>query len=199
MYPRSLDGLIESFKSLPGIGSKTAERLAFALLDLDNEQIKVFSESMLEAKEKIHRCKKCNMMTDEELCFVCSDDSRKDSKVLCVVEDPKNVFLFEKLDMFHGKYHVLDGLISPLDGINPEDIGLDKLLDRIKEDNLEEIIFAFKPSIEGETTSLYIKKILEGLNIKITKLASGVPIGADMEYVDSLTLERALNDRKTIE
>ncbi len=199
MYPRSLDCLIESFKSLPGIGSKTAERLAFALLDLDNEQIKVFSESMLEAKEKIHRCKKCNMMTDEELCFVCSDDSRKDSKVLCVVEDPKNVFLFEKLDMFHGKYHVLDGLISPLDGINPEDIGLDKLLDRIKEDNLEEIIFAFKPSIEGETTSLYIKKILEGLNIKITKLASGVPIGADMEYVDSLTLERALNDRKTIE
>ncbi|MBQ3297244.1 MAG: recombination protein RecR [Bacilli bacterium] len=199
MYPKSLENLIESFKTLPGIGAKTAERLAFALLELDEEQINVFSDSMIEAKNKIHRCSKCNMMTDEELCFVCNDIGRKDSKVLCVVEDPKNVFLFEKLDMFRGKYHVLEGLISPLDGINPEDIGLDKLLDRIKEDKFEEIIFAFKPSIEGETTALYIKKILEGLDIKITKLASGVPIGADMEYVDSLTLERALSDRKVIE
>lgn len=199
MYPKSLENLIESFKTLPGIGAKTAERLAFALLELDEEQINVFSDSMIEAKNKIHRCSKCNMMTDEELCFVCNDIERKDSKVLCVVEDPKNVFLFEKLDMFRGKYHVLEGLISPLDGINPEDIGLDKLLDRIKEDKFEEIIFAFKPSIEGETTALYIKKILEGLDIKITKLASGVPIGADMEYVDSLTLERALSDRKVIE
>ena len=199
MYPKSLENLIESFKTLPGIGAKTAERLAFALLELDEEQINVFSDSMIEAKNKIHRCSKCNMMTDEELCFVCNDIERKDSKVLCVVEDPKNVFLFEKLDMFRGKYHVLEGLISPLDGINPEDIGLDKLLDRIKEDKFEEIIFAFKPRIEGETTALYIKKILEGLDIKITKLASGVPIGADMEYVDSLTLERALSDRKVIE
>ena len=199
MYPKSLDSLIESFKCLPGIGAKTAERLAFALLELEEDQIRMFSESMLEAKEKIHKCSKCNMMTDEELCFICSDLARNDSKVVCVVEDPKSVFLFEKLDMFHGKYHVLEGLISPLDGINPEDIGLDKLLDRIKEEKFEEIIFAFKPSIEGETTSLYIKKILEGLNIKVTKLASGLPIGADMEYVDSLTLETALNDRKIIE
>lgn len=199
MYPKSLENLIESFKCLPGIGAKTAERLAFALLELDEEQVTLFSDSMIEAKNRIHRCSKCNMMTDEELCFVCNDIGRKDSKVLCVVEDPKNVFLFERLNMFHGKYHVLDGLISPLDGINPENIGLDKLLDRIKNDKFEEIIFAFKPSIEGETTSLYIKKILEDLDIKITKLASGVPIGADMEYVDSLTLERALNDRKVIE
>ena len=199
MYPKSLDSLIESFMWLPGIGAKTAERLAFALLELEEDQIRMFSESMLEAKEKIHKCSKCNMMTDEELCFICSDLARNDSKVVCVVEDPKSVFLFEKLDMFHGKYHVLEGLISPLDGINPEDIGLDKLLDRIKEEKFEEIIFAFKPSIEGETTSLYIKKILEGLNIKVTKLASGLPIGADMEYVDSLTLETALNDRKIIE
>ena len=115
------------------------------------------------------------------------------------VEDIKNVFLFEKLGMFNGKYHVLEGLISPLDGINPEDIGLDKLIDRINEEEFKEIIFAFKPSIEGETTSLYIKRILDGMNIKVTRLASGVPIGADMEYVDSLTLERALSDRKAIE
>lgn len=199
MYPDSLNNLIESFKTLPGIGAKTAERLAFALLELDKEQIELFSTSMLEAKAKIHRCKRCNMMTDEDLCFICRDKDRESSKVLCVVENSKNVFLFERLNMFHGKYHVIDGLISPLDGINPEDIGLDKLLDRVKEEKLEEMIFAFKPSIEGETTALYIKKILEGLDIKITKLASGVPIGADMEYIDSLTLERALNDRKIIE
>ena len=198
MYPKSIKNLIESFKYFPGIGEKTAERLAFSILELEDEQIDMFSESLSEVKEKIHKCSKCNTLTDNELCFVCSDPTR-DNKTLCVVEDTKSVFLFERLGMFHGKYHVLDGLISPLDGVNPEDIGLSKLLDRIKEENFDEIIFAFKPSIEGETTALYIKKILEDLNIKITRLASGVPIGADMEYVDSLTLERALNDRKVID
>ena len=198
MYPDSLNNLIESFKTLPGIGAKTAERLAFALLELDKEQIELFSTSMLEAKEKIHRCKRCNMMTDEDLCFICRDKDRESSKVLCVVENSKNVFLFERLNMFHGKYHVIDGLISPLDGINPEDLGLDKLLDRVKEEKLEEMIFAFKPSIEGETTALYIKKILEGMNVKVTRIASGVPLGTDIEYIDSMTLERALQDRKEI-
>ena len=198
MYPDSIKNLVESFKYLPGIGEKTAERLAFSILELEDEQISMFSDSLKEVKEKIHKCKECNTLTDEELCFVCNDPTR-DNKVLCVVEDTKNVFLFEKLGMFHGKYHVLDGLISPLDGINPEDIGLSKLLDRINKDKYEEIIFAFKPSIEGETTSLYIKKILEDMNIRITRLASGVPMGADMEYIDSLTLERAIKDRKDIE
>ena len=198
MYPDSIKYLIESFKYLPGIGEKTAERLAFSVLDLEDEQIEVFSSSLINVHENIHKCEKCNTLTDKDLCFVCSDSTR-DSKILCVVEDTKSVFLFEKMGMFSGKYHVLDGLIAPLDGINPEDIGLNKLLDRIQGESFEEIIFAFKPSIEGETTALYIKKILDGMNIKITRLASGVPIGADMEYVDSLTLERALNDRKIIE
>ena len=198
MYPDSIKSLIESFKYLPGIGEKTAERLAFSVLELEEEQVEMFSNSLMDAVEKVRKCSKCNTLTDNDLCFVCSDSTR-DSKVLCVVEDTKSVFLFEKLGMFNGKYHVLDGLISPLDGINPEDIGLSKLLDRINEEKFEEIIFAFKPSIEGETTALYIKKILEDMNIKITRLASGVPIGADIEYVDSLTLERALSDRKEIE
>ena len=198
MYPESIKNLVESFKYLPGIGEKTAERLAFSILELEDEQISMFSESLKDVKEKVHKCKNCNTLTDDELCFVCNDPTR-DSKILCVVEDTKSVFLFEKLGMFHGKYHVLDGLISPLDGINPEDIGLSKLLDRIKKEKFEEIIFAFKPSIEGETTSLYIKRVLEDMNIRITRLASGVPIGADMEYVDSLTLERAIKDRKDIE
>ena len=198
MYPDSIKSLVESFKYLPGIGEKTAERLAFSILELEDEQIEMFSDSLKEVKEKIHKCKECNTLTDEELCFVCNDPTR-DNKILCVVEDTKSVFLFEKLGMFHGKYHVLDGLISPLEGINPEDIGLSKLMDRINKDKYEEIIFAFKPGIEGETTALYIKKILEDLNIKITRLATGVPMGADIEYIDSLTLERAIKDRKVIE
>lgn len=198
MYPESIRNLIESFKYLPGIGEKTAERLAFSILDLDIEQIELFADSLKDVKEKIHQCSSCNALTENDLCFVCSDLTR-DKKTLCVVEDTKNVFLFEKLGMFHGYYHVLNGLISPLEGINPEDIGIDKLLERISNEKFEEIIFAFKPSIEGETTALYIKKVLDGMNVVVTRLASGVPIGADMEYVDSLTLERALKDRKEIE
>ncbi|MDD5888211.1 MAG: recombination mediator RecR [bacterium] len=198
MYPDSIKNLIESFKYLPGIGEKTAERLAFAVLDLDIEQVELFSESLEDVKKKVHQCSSCNALTENELCFVCSDSTR-DKNILCVVEDTKNVFLFEKLGMFHGYYHVLNGLISPLDGVNPEDIGIDKLLDRITNDKFKEVILAFKPSIEGETTALYIKKVLSGMDVLVTRLASGVPIGADMEYVDSLTLERALKDRKEIE
>lgn len=198
MYPDSIKGLIEAFKFLPGIGEKTAERLAFSVLDLDEEQVEFFSDNLKYVKSRIHKCEICNTLTENPKCYICDDDSRI-GDLLCVVEDTKNVFLFEKLEMFHGKYHVLDGLISPLDGINPEDIGLDKLLDRISKEKFKEIIFAFKPSIEGETTSLYIKRIIDGLDVKTTRLASGVPIGADMEYVDSLTLERALSDRKEIE
>lgn len=198
MYPDSIKNLIESFKMLPGIGEKTAERLAFCVLGMDNEQVDFFSDSLVEVKNKIHKCKKCNVLTENEFCSICSDLSRN-CDILCVVEDVKTVFLFEKQNMFNGKYHVLEGLISPLDGINPEDIGIDKLIDRVEKEGFSEIIFAFKPSIEGETTALYIKKILSGMNISVTKLANGVPIGVDMEYVDSLTLERALKDRKEIE
>ncbi len=197
MYPDSLKNLIESFKCLPSVGEKTAERFAFSVFDLDDEQVELFKISLDDVRTKVHPCSVCNLLTEDDVCSICSDDKRN-NKILCVVEDVKSVFLFEKIGMFKGKYHVLNGLISPLDGINPEDIGIDKLLDRIQNEKYDEIIFAFKPSIEGETTSLYIKKILDGLNIKVTKLANGVPIGADMEYIDSLTLERALNDRKDV-
>lgn len=196
MFPDSILNLIESFKMLPGIGEKTAERLVFSILDMEKENIDFFSESLRDVKEKVHRCSVCNNITEDVICSICSNDNRQNS--LCVVEDAKNIFLFEKMNVFRGYYHVLDGLISPIDGVNPEDIGLEKLLDRIKNSNFSEIIFAFRPSIEGETTSLYIKTILSDYNIKITQLASGVPMGADIEYIDSLTLERALNDRKEI-
>ena len=198
MYPNSIKNLIESFKFLTGIGEKTAERLTFAVLELEEEQAEFFSESIINLQKNIHKCKVCNTLTENELCFICENKLRNND-VLCVVEDTKSVFLFEKLGMFDGYYHVLNGLISPLDGVNPEDIGLDKLIERITNEKFKEIILAFKPSIEGETTALYIKKILSDMDIVVSKLASGLPIGAEMEYVDSLTLERALLDRKEIE
>ncbi|MBR4261948.1 MAG: recombination protein RecR [Bacilli bacterium] len=197
MYPDSLKELIESFKFLPGIGEKSAERMAFYILDLDEEKVEYFSDSLKNVKTKIKKCPVCSNITEGDLCSICADDSRN-KDLLCVLEDKKNIFLFEKLGSYNGYYHVLDNLIDPLNGINPEDIGLEKLINRIKEGNFKEIIIAVKPSIEGETTSLYIKKILEGMNVKVTRIASGIPIGADMEYIDAITLERALTDRKEI-
>ena len=197
MYPGSLNELIESFKYLPGIGEKTAERMAFAILEMDSEKVENFASSIMDAKKNIHRCPICNSLTDKEKCLICSSKDRNNT--LCVVEDPKSVFLFEKLGLFKGKYHVLKGLISPLDGINPEDIELEKLIDRVKKEKFQELILAFKPSIEGETTSLYIKRILGDMDLSITKIASGIPMGADMEYIDAMTLERALIDRKNVE
>lgn len=198
MYPESLKNLIESFKLLPGIGEKTAERLAFFLISEDEEKTSFFADSIKIAKEKIRKCSICNGITDKEVCDICSN-SLRNKNVLCVVEDPKSIFLFEKIGTYNGDYHVIDGLISPLDGIDPDDIGLEKLVKRIQDSKYNEIIIAVKPSIEGETTALYIKKIIEGMNIKVTRIASGIPIGTDIEYIDSMTLERALMDRKEIE
>ncbi|MBE6144623.1 MAG: recombination protein RecR [Firmicutes bacterium] len=196
-YPTTIKNLIECYKKLPGIGEKTAERLALATLEINQETLDVFADSILNVKHRIKRCKKCNNLSEEELCELCQDENR-DQKTICVVEEPKNVILFEKVGTYKGVYHVLDGLISPLDGITPDQIKIDLLLERIKNDNIKEIIIAVKPSIEGETTSLYILKLLEGKDIVISKIAHGVPLGADMEYIDSLTLEMALEDRKKI-
>ncbi len=196
--PESIKRVIESFKMLPGVGEKTAERLAFSILDFDEDQIELFSSSITEVGEKIRKCSICNSLTENDVCDICLDKTRNQN-ILCVVDDVKNVFIFEKMAMFNGYYHVLDGLISPMDGVNPEDIGLEKLLDRIHNANFKEVVFAFNPSIEAETTSMYIKRILSDSGLIFTRLASGVPMGANMEYIDSLTLERALNDRKEVE
>ena len=198
MYPESLKNLIESFKLLPGVGEKTAERLAFYVINLEDEKTDFFAESIKLAKKKKKKCSICNGITDKDVCDICSNELRN-KNVLCVVEDPKSIFLFEKIGAFNGDYHVIDGLISPLDGVDPDDIGLEKLVNRIQNGKYNEIIIAVKPSVEGETTALYIKKIIEGMNIKVTRIASGIPIGTDIEYIDSMTLERALNDRKEIE
>ena len=197
MYPDKLKNLIESFRLLPGIGEKTAERMAFAVMDFEKEQVEFFASNLKDAYDGLHPCPVCNLLTDKERCIIC-DSSDRNKKKLCIVDDSKSVFLFERLHIFDGIYHVLDGLISPLNGVNPEDIGIEKLLERIQKENFEEIIFALTPTIEGETTALYINNVLDDTNIKITKIAAGVPVGADIEYMDVLTLERALNDRKEI-
>lgn len=194
-YPSIIQNLIECFKKFPGIGEKSAERMALSVLDIDKETIDLFATSLKDSKTKIRRCEICNNLSESERCEVCKDNSRN-KEILCVVEEPKFVNLFEKLNIFDGYYHVLDGLISPIDGINPEDINLSSLINRVKENKIREIILALKPSVEGETTSLYISKILEGTDVKISKIAHGVPMGAEIDYVDSLTLEMALENRR---
>lgn len=196
-YPQTINNLIECFKKLPGIGEKSAERMALSTLDIDEDILKLFSESLTNVKTKIKRCKECNNLSEDDLCEICKSNDRN-KKVICVVEEPKNVIIFEKIGTYDGLYHVLDGLISPLDNINPEDINIDKLIKRIKDNNIEEVILAVKPSVEGETTSLYISKLLKDEKVNVSKIAHGVPIGVDMEYIDALTLEMALEDRMNI-
>lgn len=196
-YPKSLKELIECYKKLPGVGEKSAERMALATLDLEQETLDLFSNTVKEVKKNTKRCSVCNNFCENEKCLIC-DDSSRDKKTICVVEEPKNVIHFEKVGTYDGLYHVLDGLISPLDGITPEQINIDKLLDRIKKEKIKEIIFALKPSIEGETTILYISKLLENEDVMISKIAHGIPMGAEIDYLDSLTLEMALEDRKKI-
>ena len=196
-YPSSLKNLIDCFKKLPGVGEKTAERFSLSVLDFDEKLIESFSDSIKDVKYKIKRCSICNNLTESDVCDICRDDAR-DSSVICVVEEAKNSILFEKMGAYKGRYHILNGLISPLDGVGPEDINIDKLIDRIDSEGVSEVILALKPSIEGETTSLYISKVLSGKGVRVTKIAHGIPMGADIEYIDMLTLEMALSDRKEI-
>lgn len=197
-YPQTIHNLIECYRKLPGIGEKTAERFALATLNLNQDVIDLFSESLKNSKTKIRKCDICNNLCEDDICDICKNDSR-DNNLLCVVEDPKSIILFEKIGNFNGYYHIINGLISPLDGINPEDIDLDKLINRIKNNNIKEVILAVKPSIEGETTSLYISKLLKDTDVVVSKIAHGIPLGTEIDYVDSLTLELAMDNRKKIE
>ena len=196
-YPNSLQELIEYFKLLPCIGEKNAERLAFAVLKFSDEQVEGFSESLKNVKTKIKKCEICNNLTENDKCDICLDQSRS-SDVLCVVENTKNLILFEKANVFNGKYHVLEGLISPLEGVNPEDIKINQLINRIKDEKIKEVILALTPNIEGETTSGYILKMLEGYDVSVTKIAAGIPVGADMEYLDPLTIQMAMQGRNKL-
>lgn len=197
IYPRKLESIIEFYKKLPGVGEKSAERMALSTLDLNSEFIEKFASSLLEAKNELHPCPICGHLTDLELCNICSDDSR-DKNLICVLEDYKSVFNFEKVGNYKGTYHVLNGLISPTDGVSYDDINLSSLIERVEKLEHPELILALKSSMEGQTTTLFIKKIFEGKNVVISRLSYGIPMGADIDYIDVVTLNNALDDRKQI-
>ena len=197
MYPNSVRNLIDCLKGLPGVGEKSAERMAFSIINFDNERIQDFANSLIDIKDNLRRCSVCNNITDMDVCSICSNDSR-DNGTIFVVEKPKDIILFEKMGSYNGKYHVLGGLISPLECINPEDINLDNLVKRVEAGNINEVIVVLKPSIEGETTMQYIKKILAKYDVKVSKIPIGIPMGTDIEYIDTMTLEMAFEDRKDV-
>ena len=193
--PESLNRLVDGLSDFPGIGKKTAERMAFYLLKSNDGWAQNLAKAIMDVKEQIHECPICHNISDTSPCSICSD-TKRDPSLLCVVEDTTDLVVFEKTNHFRGKYHVLGGVLSPLDGIGPEDLHFDTLLERINGE--EEVIIATNPSAEGETTALYLAKLLKENNIKVTRLASGIPVGGDLEYTDEATLVSALEGRREI-
>ena len=193
--PESLNRLVDGLSDFPGIGKKTAERMAFYLLKSNDGWAQNLAKAIMDVKEQIHECPICHNISDTSPCSICSD-AKRDPSLLCVVEDTADLIVFEKTNHFRGKYHVLGGVLSPLDGIGPEDLHFDTLLERINGE--EEVIIATNPNAEGETTALYLAKLLKEHNIKVTRLASGIPVGGDLEYIDEATLVSALEGRREI-
>ena len=195
--PRSFINLVNNLSILPGVGEKTAERYVYSIFEKDDKEIENLAHSLIEFKKNIKNCSICGCLTDNDICDVCDDKSR-DASTICIVEDSKSVFFIEKTKKYNGLYHVLNGLISPIEGKNPEDLNLTTLIkDRIN-NHLKEIIIALNPTIEGEVTSMYIQKILENRNIKISRLSYGIPMGSDIEYLDPIMISKAWDDRKVI-
>lgn len=191
----ALARLSEQFRRLPGIGRKTADRLAFAVLEMSDSEAESFASSILEAKSKVHLCPICQSLTDKDVCSVCGDLSRDKSTVM-VLEDTKAVASLEKVREYRGTYHVLHGVISPMNGVTPDKLKIKELLSRIGEEDIKEIIIATNPTVEGETTAMYLSRLIKPLGIKITRLAYGIPVGSDLEYADEITLYRAIEGRR---
>ncbi|MGN1310110.1 MAG: recombination mediator RecR [Clostridia bacterium] len=196
-YSPSIEKLIENFEKLPSIGHKTAIRLAFHMLDLDQERTQEFIDSIVEAKKKLKYCSKCYNISDTDPCPICSSPKR-DASVICVVEDVRDVIAMERTHEFKGVYHVLHGSISPMNGIGPDDIKIKELLARLSDNNVKEIILATNPRVEGEATAIYLSKIIKPLGIKVTRIAQGIPVGGDLEYTDEVTLSQALEGRREL-
>ena len=196
-YAAPLSKLIEQFERLPGIGRKTAQRLAFFVLDLPDGQAEEFAKIIVEAKKSMHHCSVCQNLTDSDICSICSNTARNRA-VICVVEDPRDVVAFERTRDFDGLYHVLHGVISPMDGIGPDQIRIKELLKRVNDENISEIIMATNPDVEGEATAMYISRLLKPMGIKVTRIAYGIPVGGDLDYADEVTLARALEGRNEI-
>ncbi len=191
-----LEALVEKFESLPGIGHKNAQRLAYHVLGMSGEEAESFAAAIVEAHEKIHYCAVCCNLTDGELCPVCRNDLR-DKAVICVVEEPKDVFALERAGEYNGQYHVLHGAISPLSGIGPDQLKIKELLSRVN-DTVREVIMATNPTVEGEATAMYLSRLLKPLGVKVTRLAYGIPVGGDLEYADEVTLQRAMQGRQEL-
>ncbi|MFI3226865.1 MAG: recombination mediator RecR [Clostridia bacterium] len=196
-FAPSIEDLIEQFAKLPGIGAKTAQRLTFHVLNMEMDDVKKFSDALINAKEKIKLCKNCQNLTSEEICEICRDKTR-DESTICVVSDPKDIVTFEKTREYKGLYHILHGTISPIANIGPDDIKIKELLHRCAEQEIKEIIVATNPDTNGEATAMYIKRLLKPFEIKVTRLAFGIPVGGNLEYVDEVTLMRALDGRREI-
>lgn len=196
-YIESLQKLAEQFGRLQGVGKKSAMRMAFSIIEMDVSDAADFAASIMEAKEKIHSCPICGNLTDEELCSVCDDESR-DKNIICVVEDVKAVMSIEKVREYKGVYHVLGGVISPVNGITPDKIRFRELIERVGKDDVQEVIIATNPTPDGEVTAMYISKYLKPLGVKVTRLAYGIPVGSDLEYADEVTLGRAIEGRRDV-
>ena len=196
-YIESLTKLAEKFGRLEGVGKKTAMRMAFSILELETEEAEDFARAILDAKEKIHLCPVCQNLTDRELCPICADEER-DRSVICVVTDARTVLAMEKVREYRGTYHVLHGLISPMNGITPEQLKIKELLARVGTGEVGEVIVATNPTVEGEATAMYLSRLLQPFGVRVTRLAYGVPVGADLEYADEVTLYRALEGRRDV-
>ena len=196
-YIESLRNLAEKFGRLEGVGKKTAMRMAFSVLELDVEEAEDFARAILDAKEKIHLCPICQNLTDREVCPICADEER-DRSVICVVTDARTVLAMEKVREYRGTYHVLHGLISPMNGITPEQLKIKELLARVGTGEIGEVIVATNPTVEGEATAMYLSRLLQPFGVRVTRLAYGVPVGADLEYADEVTLYRALEGRRDV-
>ncbi len=196
-YIAPLAKLIEHFRALPGIGNKTAVRLAYHVLDMDAEQAKKLAEAIIEAKEKIGYCNTCFNLSDQNPCVICAAEER-DHSVICVVEQPQDVAAMERMRDYRGVYHVLHGALSPLEGVGPEQIRIKELLGRLTGDEVKEVIMATNPNVEGEATAMYLAKLLKPMGVKVTRIAHGLPIGGDLEYADEVTLAKAMENRREI-
>lgn len=197
LYIKSVENLINEFRKLPGIGPKSAKRIVFFLLKLSHSDIVKFSRNLIEMKEKVKFCSKCYSLTEEDICHICRDQSR-DRKKICIVEEVSDAIIIEKTGEYKGLYHILGGLLSPIENVGPDEIRVPRLLERVKANNIEEVIIALNPTVEGESTAMYLKKILAPFGVKVTKLASGLPVGGDLEYADEITIGRAISDRREL-
>lgn len=192
-----LETLIDEFRKMPSVGTKSAERMAFYVLGLTDEETRALAGAIVDAHEKIHQCTVCCNLTEDEVCPICQNDAR-DKTTICVVENPRDVIAFERTHEYKGLYHVLHGAISPMNGVGPDDLTVKELLARLQDDTVDEVIMATNPTVEGEATAMYIGRLLKPLGIKVTRLAYGVPVGADLEYADEVTLTRALAGRSLL-